>query len=319
MSSFAERPFVVRHADHSVRRSPVRDLEVIHLGGNVVLLDYLRLGLDLPIQAFAKGNALAPFPSPPKEQGVGDLRLGADVRVVGKDDRPLRVALGAQAWAPVGEQAQWASDGTWRIRPRVTVAGDYRMFTWAGQLGLMFRDSRVGSELGVSVAAGVKLFEQLVVGPELTTSTRVDDFFGARGTPVEGLMGAHWLIARTVRIGAGVGRGFTIAYGDPNYRILGSIELAPEQGSRAAPRRKPPPTTPWSPPPIVDNDHDHVPDDVDACPGVAGIPTADPATNGCPPDTDGDQINDLGDACPTQPGPATTDPETTGCPPPKEE
>jgi outer membrane protein OmpA-like peptidoglycan-associated protein len=59
-----------------------------------------------------------------------------------------------------------------------------------------------------------------------------------------------------------------------------------------------------------------VPDGVDACPDLAGVPTNDPKTNGCPPDEDGVGIDDLRDACPTIPGIATTDPRTNGCPEP---
>jgi len=317
VSSFAERPFVLRNADDSVRRSPVRDLEVIHLGANIVLVDFLRVSINLPIQAYAAGRSEGPFASPPKEQGVGDLRIGTDVRVLGRDTDHVRLALGAQVWAPIGQQEQWASDGTWRIRPRVTVAGDYRLFTWSAQLNTTFREDRIGSEVGLSAAAGVRLAEHIVVGPELFTSTRVADVFGVPSTPVEALIGAHWLIARRVRVGAGVGRGFSLAVGDPQYRILGSIELAPEFGPPKVPTVDRVPRAPEPPPVIGDADYDHVPDDKDACPAVAGIPTADPKANGCPPDTDGDQINDLGDACPTQPGPATTDPETNGCPPAK--
>ena len=320
VSSFAERPFVIRAADGSVRRSPVRDLEVIHLGGNLVIVDFLRLSLDLPIQAYAAGRTDGAFRSPPKEQGLGDLRIGMDVRVFGRDEDHVRLALGAQVWAPIGQKDQWASDGTARIRPRVTAAGDYRLFTWSAQVNTTFRDDRLGSELGLSAAAGLRVADQIVVGPELFTSTRVDDVFGARSTPVEALVGAHWLIARRLRIGAGIGRGFSGAVGDPQYRILGSIELAPEFGPPQDPGFVPPPPRQPDPAPVIgDADHDHVPDDKDACPTVAGIPTADPSSNGCPPDTDGDQINDLGDACPTQPGPATTDPATNGCPPPRDE
>ena len=58
-----------------------------------------------------------------------------------------------------------------------------------------------------------------------------------------------------------------------------------------------------------DWDGDGILNDVDACPEEAGIPTNDPATNGCP-DTDGDGVVDKIDECPLVPGPA----ENNGCP-----
>jgi outer membrane protein OmpA-like peptidoglycan-associated protein len=68
----------------------------------------------------------------------------------------------------------------------------------------------------------------------------------------------------------------------------------------------------------VDGDGDGVPDDIDACPALAGVATADPKTNGCPPasDADSDGISDDVDACPQQAGVQNADPKKNGCPPP---
>jgi len=68
----------------------------------------------------------------------------------------------------------------------------------------------------------------------------------------------------------------------------------------------------------VDQDADGMPDDIDACPGLPGVTTMDPATNGCPPasDADADGITDDLDACPQQKGVANADPTKNGCPPP---
>ena len=62
------------------------------------------------------------------------------------------------------------------------------------------------------------------------------------------------------------------------------------------------------PPPVVevkDQDKDGVPDSLDACPDIAGLP----ALQGCP-DTDGDGIADKDDKCPNQKGL----PKYNGCP-----
>lgn len=62
------------------------------------------------------------------------------------------------------------------------------------------------------------------------------------------------------------------------------------------------------PPPVIevkDRDKDGVPDSLDACPDVAGLPQF----NGCP-DTDGDGIPDKDDKCPDQKGTA----KYNGCP-----
>jgi outer membrane protein OmpA-like peptidoglycan-associated protein len=90
-------------------------------------------------------------------------------------------------------------------------------------------------------------------------------------------------------------------------------------GARAAtPPRvalAPPPPSPPPPPPGGDRDADHVYDDEDACPDIAGVRTSDPKTNGCPrSDRDGDGVYDSEDACPDVPGPRTNDPKSNGCP-----
>ena len=75
-------------------------------------------------------------------------------------------------------------------------------------------------------------------------------------------------------------------------------------------RMPPPPPAPAPPPPppvVKDSDHDGVPDSLDACPFIAGLPQF----QGCP-DTDGDGIPDNKDKCPDVAGL----PEYAGCPPP---
>jgi hypothetical protein len=320
VSSYGEKLFSVRDSSGARIGSPLRNDCVLHLGADATVFDFVRIGLDLPFQAVSAGHTVEGIRSPDRAQGLGDLRFGADARVIGKDQGPFRLAVGAQFWAPIGEQKQWESDGTWRVRPRVMAAGDDRIkphfdLVWSGQAGVDFRDRRVGTDIGLSGAVGIRMWEQLVVGPEFFTSTVVNDgAFKGVSTPFELMIGSHWLIAHTIRIGAGIGRGFARSDIDPNYRITAVLEYAPEFGPPQVPSLPPPlPPTP-PPPPIRDDDHDGVRDDQDACPAVAGIPTYEPATNGCPPDTDGDGINDLGDACPTQPGPASPDPAKNGCP-----
>jgi outer membrane protein OmpA-like peptidoglycan-associated protein len=64
----------------------------------------------------------------------------------------------------------------------------------------------------------------------------------------------------------------------------------------------------------ADADADGIPDTLDRCPNVAGVAQADPNKNGCPPDADGDGIPDAQDACPGVMGVASTDPAKNGCP-----
>ncbi len=294
-------------------RAPVDDLAYLHIGGSLVLVDRLRLSFNLPFQVYAGGESAVEegveLLAPPKEGGVGDLRLGADLRVFGTHRRSITGAIGVQAWLPTGQRSQWSSDGVVRARPRAMVSGEAGVLVWAAQLGFFARER---SEVTASAAAGVRLARAFVVGPELLASTVVEDAFAKRATPVEVLLGAHWLVDGTARIGLGVGTGLGDGLGAPAFRAMFGIEWAPEIPSV----RKPRPANPngRGGPLEPDEDHDGVPDAIDACPQVAGIKSDDPKKNGCPPDADDDGVDDLSDACPTIRGLVTNDPETNGCP-----
>jgi outer membrane protein OmpA-like peptidoglycan-associated protein len=165
-----------------------------------------------------------------------------------------------------------------------------------------FGGTNLGSEVVFGAAVGAHAFDRnLLIGPEVYGSTVVTNgnAFSTANTPLELLVGGHYLIASSVRVGLGVAPGLTRGYGEPAVRYLASIEWAPQP----------------APPPPPDRDGDGIVDSEDACPDVVGIRTDDPNTNGCPPDRDKDGIIDSEDACPDVPGVKTDDPKTNGCPP----
>jgi OmpA-OmpF porin, OOP family len=334
VGSLAWRPFVLRGPDGEVVASPVRNLAVVHPGGSMVLARRLRIAFDMPLQVFVDGRSrtasgrdleksgeaaaagwLGRQPqdlvAPPNEQGIGDLRVGADVRLFGEHDAYMTGAIGVQVWAPTGQQTQWASDGAWRARPRLMVGGRVGRFVYAAQLGILFRERSeslggapaIDHELGWAAAVGVRVAPQVTIGPELFGASLFADPLAKGSTPVEAMLGAHWLIADTVRVGAGVGRGLTGGIGAPVWRGLLGAEWSPSLGSFAERHRDG----------SVDRDGDGILDAEDACIDVAGVRSVLPEENGCP-DRDGDGIADRFDACPIARGARTTDPKTSGCP-----
>lgn len=313
VGNYASKPLVLVDPNGDERAAIVKAMVVANVGGSVNLFDRLRLGVNMPFELYGDGRTGSlrgvTYPSPPKEQAVGDLRLGLDVRVAGEAGGPATLAVGVQAWLPTGDRAQYLSDGTVRVRPRAMAAGDLGPIAWAFQAGVNIRDEktvgvgRVGTELSLAAAAGVRFHDRRgVIGPELFTTTVFDDAFGKLTTPVEGIFGVHYWIAKVVRIGGGVGSGMTRGYGAPEARFLFGLEYAGDVKEK--------------PVPIVvdhDKDKDGIPDDKDACPAEYGPASDDPGTTGCP-DTDKDGIIDRDDACKTQPGPQNTDPQANGCP-----
>lgn len=293
--------------------APVEDLVVVHVGSSVTLVDRVRLAFNLPLQLYGGGKRAtldgADVLPPTKEQGAGDLRFGVDVRLFGEHRSIFTSAVGLQVWLPTGQQSQWMGDGGARARPRVMAAGEYaKHFVWAAQLGYGYRERAqafgeaglVGSDLQFSAAAGARLKEDIVIGPEIVGATAWSDAFSKRATPIEALISARWHIVSGLRIGLAAGVGVTSAVLAAERRLAFSIE--------------------WTQPTVADSDGDGVRDDADRCPHEPGIATGNPRTNGCPKvmgtsDRDGDGILDRDDACPYAPGPRTDDPDTNGCPP----
>ncbi|HEY3820769.1 MAG TPA: OmpA family protein [Polyangiaceae bacterium] len=306
------RPLVIYNPDGSTQSVPVHQQLVLHPGASVTLFERLRLGLDVPVAVYQAGTSGTidgvSYPAV-TSGGVGDLRIGADVRLFGVYGDPFTLAAGAQIFIPSGNSSEYLGDNSFHaVLPRALVAGQIGWFEYAAHLGFHYRGldttiagASVGSDVLFGASAGVRALDgKLVAGPELYGSTGVTgSVFATQTTPVELLLGGHYLIGSSVRVGAGIAPGLTRAYGEPSVRYLASVEWV---------------SSPAAPPP-PDRDHDGILDADDACPDVPGVKTDDPKTNGCPPDRDHDGIVDTDDACPDVPGVKTDDPKTNGCPP----
>jgi OOP family OmpA-OmpF porin len=318
---FSHKPLVLYNRDGDELKSIIRNQLFVHVGGSLVLWDRLRFGVNLPILASQQGSGAT-------VQGVrfnaedgaalGDLRLGADVRLVGKYRSPFSLAAGVALFAPTGDQAHFAGDGKLRLLPRVLIGGDIGNLVYAAKLGVLYRandsgfnGSAQGSEAIIAAAVGYRTTDgKLVVGPELFGSSVIADsdaFFSKRATPFEVLFGAHYNVTDDWRLGAGVGPGLTRGFGSPQFRGLLSVEWAPEPKEPLV-----------APPPPPDRDHDGILDRDDACPDEPGVKSEDPKKNGCPApgDRDQDGILDPDDACPDEAGIASDDPKKNGCPRP---
>lgn len=341
VGSYAYRPLAVYDRNSDVTQSIIRNQLVLHAGASVVFADRFRLSLNVPIQVMNQpGDGLNAGQSvninnaysvstAANSASVGDIRIGADIRLLGEYGTPFTLAIGGDVWVPTGKRADWTGDENVRGDGHLLLAGRIGIFEYAGRAGYMYRkkfafaNQTIGSELFYGAAIGLRLAnEKLLIGPELYGSTNLDSAvapsevggpFKALTTPLEGIIGAHYTIGDDWRIGAAVGRGFYSPakddngdklgspIGSPQLRVLASLEYVPGIEKPAA---------------VEDRDHDGIPDTEDACPDAPGVRTADAATNGCPAvgDRDGDGIADDQDACPDMAGLKTDDPRTNGCP-----
>jgi outer membrane protein OmpA-like peptidoglycan-associated protein len=258
---YAYKPLVVYDATGAERYALVRHQAVLHVGGAVVALGRLRLALDAPLALYQDGEtaivdgvALTPSTAP----SFGDLRLAADVRVVGEHAEPFSLALGVRGWLPTGLRSQFTSDGSARVAPQVLAAGAIDMLFWAARVAVVYRsrdDAYAGRALGSELfaAAGVGLRTRdarLVVGPEISAASTFGGgatFLGSRETPAEWLLGAHYDVIANLRAGAGIGGGLGHGYGAPVVRGLASLEwVTSPQDRRARATGEPEePRTPW--------------------------------------------------------------------------
>jgi hypothetical protein len=104
------RPLVIYNSDGSVQNSVVRNQVLAHLGASLVLFERLRLGINLPIALYNDGHngtyRGTQYIAPPNEQGIGDLRLALDLRLVRPGaaliERPFTRATRRAASVPAG-------------------------------------------------------------------------------------------------------------------------------------------------------------------------------------------------------------------------
>lgn len=319
VGEWARDPLVIYNRDGSVRSKVVSDQVVLHLGGSINLFDTLRVNLNVPLYAYATGDSGAingvRYNAPSASTSFGDIRLGADVKILGEYRSAFSLAGGVDLWIPTANTGSYSSEGSARFAPHVIAAGESGIFVYSAKVGFMYRNrneayagSELGSELTFGAAAGIRLLDgKMVIGPELYGSTVSSDFFKRKTTPVEGLLGTHVKVASGIRIAGGIGMGLSRGFGSPETRVLLGLEWMPEIDERK------------------DTDGDGIFDDEDACPDVKGVANKDKKKHGCPPeeetpepeapaDRDKDGVLDKVDACPDTPGPKSDDPKKNGCP-----
>jgi hypothetical protein len=208
------------------------------------------LGFSLPFVVIGESGRVgdvaytAPAVDPGSlPDGVGDVRLGVDVRALGEPGGPFRLGASAQLFLPSGRRADYISDATLRGMLRVLFAGDLGRFVYAGHLGVHVRPlddedtpgSPRGSELLFGLAAGVKLPVRgmkewaVALGPELFGATAFRAMFQGPSTPFEGLLtarlegtGVRGLQLRA-RLGGGIG--FNRQLGAPDWRVVAGVEV----------------------------------------------------------------------------------------------
>lgn len=363
VADVAYRPLVLLDADGRELVALIDAQFFYHVNASLVIGRRLRLSASLPLLIYTQGGegVLAQLGtrtnvpvSSSDGSGIGDVRLGADLRLVGEYDGPFTLALGARVYAATGSERQFTSDGRARLEGRLMWAGHVGWLSYAAHAGVMLHGERddfagipFGTDLTFAAGLGARLARgRLHIGPEVYGQTVISDqgegFLETASTPLELGLGAKLQIADTLRLGLAVARGLTSGIGAPELRVLAAFDWAPELSESGSSGDDLPPvrdldgdgvTDEWDACPAqagparpldrtrsgcpdpVDTDDDGITDEVDACPVQRGVPSGDPERHGCPPsDRDNDGVVDTIDACPGVAGIQTADPLRSGCP-----
>ncbi|HVR00565.1 MAG TPA: hypothetical protein VMT47_00410, partial [Polyangia bacterium] len=180
-ADLALKPVVIYDAGGHQVASLVSQQATLHADVAVVLWGRLRIDVNAPA-VIAHGGSAGTLNgisySPPSGEPLGDVRLGADVRLFGQARDGVAVALGGQVFLPTGHQSAFTSDGAVRLWPHLLVAGEVGPVVWAARLGYQMRPTdkcacalTPGNELTGGAALGVRALPTMLIGAEVYAST----------------------------------------------------------------------------------------------------------------------------------------------------
>ena len=320
VTDYAVAPLVLKNQAGALDHVVTHQLWV-HVLASISLAHRWVLSAAMPVVLAQDGDA--PLVSGPTATRVssgaslGDARLGARFRIFESSDdaaMKLDLAVASSAWLPTAGEG-YTGDGALRFRGALQLEGSTTRIYWAASGGIRTRPSerlsaiipsRVGTAIALGLAAGffADARQRVALGIEVISDLTVGG--GSRLFDPRGTIGHSFVTANfrprggPLELGAALGPGFGQGPGSSDFRLLAMVGFAFEQAA-----------------PPSDEDADGVPDKVDACLDLRGVPASDPLLNGCPAapiDRDGDGIPDENDACPAVPGESTRVKATHGCP-----
>jgi OOP family OmpA-OmpF porin len=321
IGDYAHAPLVLRRRDGDEVGRIVEDQMLLHANASIAVAQRVLFHVNVPFAVLNSGESptagTQTFASP-SGVALGDIRLGARLRLFGEFRDPIGVAIATSVWVPTGDRDAYVGEGRARVLPSLIAGGRIADVIWSTSLGFALRPERrvldTPSQNEATFGGGVALLtadDKLQIGPEIYGTTAVGNgrsMFGRSTTSAELLLGVKYRPGPWV-VGLAGGPGLGVALGTPDVRIVGMVGYAPFGEDEAKKETFTP----------RDQDNDAIVDDKDACPTVPGPASDDPKKNGCPSDKDDDGIVDSKDACPDVQGVTNPDPKKNGCPPDQDE
>jgi uncharacterized repeat protein (TIGR01451 family)/uncharacterized protein (TIGR03382 family) len=277
--------------------------------------------------------------------GLGDLRLIPKVLLLDGED--WRLGLAAPVVLPTGGAADLRGQEGIGVQPHLAAEYAFEGGTRVlANVGANLRSRQellnlsVGNELTYGLGAAIPF--QLREHP-FTGLASVGGAFGLGATggtdeeevPLEAQAGLQTRLGRHLLATLGVGRGLTLGYGMPVFRVFTGVSWVNEAEPRARPKdsdgdglANPQDGCPQEPEDNdgfqdqdgcadLDNDQDGVPDVADKCPLEPEDKDGFQDEDGCPdPDNDQDGIVDAQDKCPLEAEDKDGFQDEDGCPEP---
>ena len=290
-----------------------------HAGAGVAIADRVALFFSVPVHILMEGDDPDDFTNaapPPDDAGLGDVAVGARLRIAGEADDVAALGLELIGRLPTAklanEDQQYSGDEIGSYES--ALLGELRLGGFDVQLRAgarlrrqyRFADLVLGHELLLGLGARLQVAGQFYLHAEAYGSTQVKDPFDQDSTPLE-VIGGPKVRAGAVVFGVAGGTALMRGYGSPDLRVIASFGVAPLP--KKPPERAPEPELPR------DSDEDGFLDQIDRCPRQAEDKDDHDDGDGCPdPDNDGDGVLDAHDRCAIDAEDEDGFEDTDGCP-----
>ncbi|HYH97927.1 OmpA family protein [Hyalangium sp.] len=345
---YAHEPLVVINSrNEDLLQHLVKNQMGFDLVGAIGVGDHFELGASVPI-ALQHGEFNQQTTGAAEQTwkgGLGDLRLIPKAEIY--ENERLRLAAVAPVVLPTGGHTDLRGHKGVGVQPRVV--GDYTLeggTRLLANVGVNLRSRQellnlsVGHELAYGIGAAIPFQLQ---GHQLTGMASLAGALGLGATggtneeeiPLELQAGLQYHFNKNVVGTLGLGRGMTLGYGMPSFRVLGGVAWITEDAPRGRARDadgdglnnaddkcsdEPEDEDDFQDEdgcPDPDNDQDGILDVNDKCPNEPEDKDGFQDEDGCPdPDNDRDGLLDPGDKCPLQPEDKDGFQDEDGCPDP---
>lgn len=316
---YANDPLVIERDQDQDVQTVVQHQLTVALALSLSLWDRAIVYAGLDAVPLLDGPSIPLLPVPKADgAGLGDVSVGARVRLVGEADDLFGLGVQAGLIVPTaGTQAYRGEDG---LAMKSDLIAEFRpkIIRVSLNAGVLVRprqqllNARIDDELTYGVGLGLPVHRQVDLIAELSGGFALQDFGKRISSSFEWLVGPKYRSRHGLYAGAAVGTGLTSGVGSPDVRaVLQLGYLTPVK--RPAPK----PVLPEIPAPPVDPDNDGILGQRDMCPDIPEDADTFEDEDGCPePDNDKDGLLDVADGCRDAPEDDDGFEDGDGCPDP---